>query len=233
MDSVGCERLADPRAPKADYEWQCLVAAMLSSQTKDQIVAEAMAALHTHGNSVKSIAGTPVKKLDRMIARVGFHSVKAKNIQAAARLCLSKHGGRVPQSLEGLLELPGVGPKMAYLTMHAAFDSQKGLCVDTHVHRIANALGWVATKTPEETRRALEEWLPLEHWADVNVLLVGLGQQQQQQLPKLLERCLAQAAPEKALRLLARLGVSLRRGRCPALDAVAAEFPAVRRLLAA
>merc|ERR1712039_1022600 len=122
---------------------------------------------------------------------VGFRNNKAKFIRTAAQHCLAHHGGRIPQTLEGLVALPGVGPKMAYLTLHSAFDAQQGLCVDTHVHRIANQLGWVRTKTPEATRVALEEWLPREYWSGINVLLVGLGQVQQQEPQRLISRCLA------------------------------------------
>lgn len=232
MDSVGCERLADETAPKRDFEWQCLVAAMLSSQTKDQANADAMRALNKHGNTVEKIARTPVGKIDRLIAKVGFHTTKAKNIQTAARLCLRDHAGRVPRTLEGLLALPGVGPKMAYLTLHAAFDAQQGLCVDTHVHRIANALGWVETQTPEQTRQALEEWLPKNHWDGINVLLVGLGQQQQQSASHLIERCLACCTPYKALKLVSRLGTKLTLKRFPALGAATWKQPRLRNLVA-
>lgn len=231
VDSVGCERLADTRAPKRDFEWQSLVAAMLSSQTKDQATAEAMKALHRHGNTAARIASTPVQKLDRLISNVGFHTTKAKNIQAAARICLRKHGGRVPCTLEGLLSLPGVGPKMAYLTLHAAFDTQQGLCVDTHVHRIANALGWVETQLPEQTRQALQAWLPQEHWSDFNVLLVGLGQQQQQDATCLVERCLGSPSPRRALELLSRIGLKLSAKRFPALADAACKRPQLRSLV--
>lgn len=231
VDSVGCERLADPKASRKDFEWQCLVAAMLSSQTKDQANAEAMARLREHGNMAASIARTPVGKLDRLIRNVGFHSVKAKNIKAAARICLNEHRGRVPSTLEGLLSLPGVGPKMAHLVLHAAFDAQEGICVDVHVHRIANALGWISTRTPEETRKALEAWLPAEHWPHINVLLVGLGQQQQQQQELLVERCLNSSSPVAALKLVSKIGVVLRAGKFKALDEAAQSSPRLRRLL--
>jgi endonuclease-3 len=231
VDSVGCERLADPSAPREDFEWQCLVAAMLSSQTKDQQNAEAMAELRRHGNTVEIIANTPVKKIDKLIAKVGFHAVKAANIKAAAKICRDKNGGRVPTTLEGLLALPGVGPKMAHLTMLAAFNDQKGLCVDTHVHRIANALGWISTKTPEDTRKALELWLPQEHWPHLNVMLVGLGQQQQQQQHLVVERCIASSSPVAALRLVSKIGLVLRSGKFACLDEAAKTSVAIRRIL--
>jgi len=234
VDSVGCERLADPRASQADFEWQCLVAAMLSSQTKDQTNAEAMLALRAYGNTIHRIARAPVQRLDGLICKVGFHRVKANNLKAAAKLILKRFGGRVPRTVEGLLALPGVGPKMAYLTLHSAFNQQDGLCIDTHVHRIANVLGWLRprTKTPEDTRLALEAWLPKRHWGDINVCLVGLGQMQQQASHKLIDKCLQGRSPATALRLAARLGLRLRAGWHAGLDAACARRPELRRLVA-
>lgn len=231
VDYVGCDRLADAKASRKDFEWQCLVAAMLSSQTKDQQNAEAMAQLRRHGNTIVSIANTPVKKIDRLIFKVGFHATKAVNVRAAARICRDKHGGRVPSTLEGLLALPGVGPKMAHLTLLAAFNDQKGLCVDTHVHRIANVLGWISTNTPEETRKALETWLPHEHWPHINAMIVGIGQQQQQQAQLLVDRCLRTSSPLAALRLMAKIGIVLRASKFPALCEAAKKSAAIRRLL--
>jgi len=228
---VGCERLADPKASRADFEWQCLVAAMLSSQTKDQTNAEAMAALKEHGNTISTIASTSEEKLDELIAKVGFHRVKAKNIREAARLCLSRHDARVPSTLEGMLALPGVGPKMAYLTLHAAFGKQEGLCIDTHIHRIANVLGWICTRNPEQTRLAIEAWLPREYWPDFNVEMVGFGQMQQQLSVKLIERCLASSQPTLALKLVSRVGLVLKVGKFPLLDDAAKDDHMVKRLL--
>merc|ERR1711924_106364 len=151
--------------------------------------------------------GTDEQQIEKMIAMVGFRSTKAKNIRAAAKICLREHGGRVPSTVEGLMTLPGVGPKMAHLTMMAAFGIQEGLCVDTHVHRIANALGWVKTQDPEETRKALEVWLPLEHWPHINRELVGLGQLQQQDPEKLVGKCLSlsNVSSAAALKLVSRI----------------------------
>eukprot|EP00933_Yihiella_yeosuensis_P080504 TRINITY_DN93940_c0_g1_i1.p1 TRINITY_DN93940_c0_g1~~TRINITY_DN93940_c0_g1_i1.p1 ORF type:complete len:300 (-),score=58.23 TRINITY_DN93940_c0_g1_i1:26-925(-) len=233
VDSVGCERLADRNASKATYEWQCLVSAMLSSMTRDQANAEAMAQLSKHGNNVKSIANTSEAKIKQLIIKVGFPTVKAKCLKAAAKICLDEYKGRIPNTLEGLMALPGVGPKMAHLVMHAAFDEQKGICVDSHVHRISNALGWVKTKTPEETRVMLESWLPKKEWPDINVLLVGFGQQQQQASQLLLERCcsLGRNSSVSALRILQRLGVKLKPKKNAVLDALATKNPYVEQLL--
>ena len=94
----------------------------------------------------------------------------------------NEHAGRVPRTLKGLVKLPGIGPKMAHLIMNVAFGDVQGICVDIHVHRITNRLGWVKTWTPkrnagpEATREELQAWLPREHWATINPLLVGFGQ---------------------------------------------------------
>ncbi|CAJ1446385.1 unnamed protein product, partial [Effrenium voratum] len=141
------------------------------------------------------------------------------------------HKGRIPQTLEGLLQLPGIGPKMAHLVMHSAFDRQQGICVDTHVHRIANQLAWVRSRTPEETREKLETLLPRKEWSDINVLLVGLGQMQQQALAELVSAALHVRGRAANLRLLTRIGVKLRAQRFPELDALAAKDAALRRLL--
>lgn len=204
---------------------------MLSSQTKDQINAEAMESLRKHGNTIGSIAATPEAKLDKLIAKVGFHRVKAKNIRTAAALCLSRHDGRVPSTLDCMLALPGVGPKMAHLTLHAAFGRQEGLCIDTHIHRIANILGWIQTKSPEQTRHAIEAWLPREYWPDFNVEMVGFGQMQQQLPLMLIERCLASSQPAPALKLIARIGLVLKAGKFPPLDDAARHNLAIKRLV--
>ena len=173
VDSIGCERLADVKACRRTFEWQCLVAAMLSSQTRDQATAAAMEVLQKYGNTVSKIAATPEPKLAKLICGVGFFNVKAKTLRAAAKVCLSEYKGRIPQTMEGLLSLPGIGPKMAHLVMHSAFNRPTGICVDTHVHRIANRLRWVQSKTPEDTRKSLQALLPRREWAGINVLLVG------------------------------------------------------------
>merc|ERR1712232_1447140 len=113
----------------------------------------------------------------------------------------------------------------------AAFDAQEGICVDTHVHRIANALGWISTRTPEETRKVLELWLPQEHWPEINLLLVGLGQQQQQQQRLVVDRCVASSSPLAALRLVSHIGLALRASKFPSLDEAAQKSAAIRRLL--
>ncbi|GMH28412.1 hypothetical protein Nepgr_030255 [Nepenthes gracilis] len=114
-----------------------------------------------------------------LIYPVGFYSRKASNLKKIANICLTKYDGDIPSSLGELLQLPGIGPKMAYLVMNIGWNNVQGICVDTHVHRICNRLGWVSrhdtiqkTKSPEETREALQSWLQKEEWVAINPLLV-------------------------------------------------------------
>lgn len=102
--------------------------------------------------------------------------MKTKYIKAAAEILRDKWNSDIPDTIEGLVSLPGVGPKMAYLCMSSAWGRDEGIGVDVHVHRITNLWGWHKTKQPEETRAALESWLPKERWHDINNLLVGFGQ---------------------------------------------------------
>lgn len=203
---------------------------MLSSQTRDQATAAAMEVLRKHGNTVESIAATSEAKLAKLISAVGFFNVKAKTLRAAAKVCLADYKGWIPQTMEGLLSLPGIGPKMAHLVMHSAFNRPQGICVDTHVHRIANRLRWVKSKTPEGTRKGLEALLPRREWAGINVLLVGLGQMQQQAASQLLERALRVRCSLEAVLLLQRMGVSLYAGQHVALDKLSARDQRLRLL---
>jgi endonuclease-3 len=114
--------------------------------------------------------------LNAFINKVGFHNLKTKYIKATAELLRNNFNSEIPDTIEGLVSLPGVGPKMAYLTMSAAWGRDEGIGVDVHVHRITNLWGWNDTATPEQTRAALESWLPRDKWHDINNLMVGFGQ---------------------------------------------------------
>jgi endonuclease-3 len=113
-----------------------------------------------------------------------------------------------------LLALPGVGPKMAIIQLNVAEGQCVGISVDTHVHRICNQLGWTGdepTKLPEKTREAIQSWMPKDIWRDVNLVLVGLGQEVQTEKQKLLGKCLGCSDPERALALVERLGLDVER----------------------
>ncbi|KAI0479546.1 DNA glycosylase [Xylaria cf. heliscus] len=189
VDTMGCERLALATASPRDQRFQTLVALMLSSQTKDTVNAVAMRRLQTElaphapgaapGLSLENILAVSPARLNELIRAVGFHNNKTKYLQQAAAICRDAHGGDIPDSIEGLVSLPGVGPKMAHLCLSAAWGRTEGIGVDVHVHRITNLWGWhgkSGSKNPEDTRAKLESWLPRDRWREINTLLVGLGQ---------------------------------------------------------
>jgi endonuclease III len=191
VDTMGCEDLFWPTAPPQDKRYHTLTALMLSSQTKDTVTAAAMQRLHTElvpqepagdgelpasGLTVQNILSCDPKHLDNLIGKVGFHNNKTRYIKAASEMLTNEFNGDIPDTVEGLTRLPGVGPKMAYLCMSAAWGIDVGIGVDVHVHRITNLWGWHKTKNPEETRYWLEGWLPKDKWHEINKMLVGLGQ---------------------------------------------------------
>lgn len=193
VDTMGCERLALSTSSARDQRFHTLIALMLSSQTKDTTNAAAMHRLHTElpaaaatppedskpGLNLENILAVEPDKLNELIWAVGFHNNKTKYIKAAALICRDTWDSDIPDTFEGLVSLPGVGPKMAHLTLSAAWGRTEGIGVDVHVHRISNMWGWTGrkgTKTPEETRKYLEGWLPRDKWRDINWLMVGLGQ---------------------------------------------------------
>ncbi|KAM6940910.1 endonuclease III-like protein 1 [Lycodopsis pacificus] len=179
VDNMGAKKCYDPEAPAHVRRFQVLVSLMLSSQTKDQVTAAAMQKLRAHGCTVEHILTTDDEALGKLIYPVGFWRTKVKYLKLTSAMLQKEFAGDIPDSVEGLVRLPGVGPKMAHLAMDIAWDQVSGIGVDTHVHRISNRLGWLKepSKNPEETRKALEEWLPRELWSEINWLLVGFGQQ--------------------------------------------------------
>ncbi|XP_042778769.1 endonuclease III-like protein 1 isoform X3 [Neofelis nebulosa] len=179
VDWLGVEHCYDSDAPPKVRRYQVLLSLMLSSQTKDQVTAGAMQRLRARGLTVDSILQTDDSTLGTLIYPVGFWRSKVKYIKQTSAILQQRYGGDIPDSVAELVALPGVGPKMAHLAMAVAWGTVSGIAVDTHVHRIANRLGWTktATNSPEKTRAALEEWLPRELWGEINGLLVGFGQQ--------------------------------------------------------
>jgi endonuclease-3 len=186
VDTMGCDRLGlDTVSPKVK-RYHTLTALMLSSQTKDTTNAVAMRRLQTElppyekgapvGLNLENILAVDPKLLNELIWVVGFHNNKTKYIKAAADIIRDSWNGDIPDTAEGLMSLPGVGPKMAYLCLSSAWGRTEGIGVDVHVHRITNLWGWQKTKGPEDTRIALQAWLPRELWHEINWLLVGLGQ---------------------------------------------------------
>jgi endonuclease-3 len=190
VDSIGCDSFydvdavrqrhpevhGDAEAAKRLARFRVLVSLMLSSQTKDQETAKAMQRLIAWGLTVDRLAAVPDAELNAMIANVGFHNKKVGYLKRTAADLALRFDSDVPKTLQDLISLPGVGMKMAHLALQSAWNLTLGISVDTHVHRIANRLGWTKNaRTPGQTAEQLEAWLPHRYWHDVNHTLVGLG----------------------------------------------------------
>ena len=213
-DHSGCEALPDQNADPIIRRFQVLMCLMLSSQTKDAVVGAAIRAMQADNVlQILSIHQMDSMTLDQYIQKVGFHNNKTKFIKEAVQILIDKYSGDIPRTASEMIQdLPGIGPKMAYIIESVAWGTQSGIGVDTHMHRIFNTLHWVnKTKTPEKTRLQLESWLPREYWSEVNVLWVGFGQEVQQEKSKILRKALICSRPKDALQLLKRCGLDTRK----------------------
>ena len=210
VDSDGAAAVPERDRGMKVFRFQVLIALMLSSQTKDAVVGDAMRKLQKHGLDVENIRATSDKELNGLIFSVGFRNNKTKFIKQSAELILSDYNGDIPPTAEKLMELPGVGPKMAYIVEHIAWGNVSGIGVDVHMHRMFNQLKWVdsTASTPEKTREQMEGWLPKEKWGEINALWVGLGQEVQQQKEKVLLKAIKSSRPKDAINLLKRLGMN-------------------------
>jgi len=173
-----CARL--PATTLADIStsrdpFRVLVACVLSLRTRDAQTLEACARLFPLADTPAALAALPEEKLAELIRPVGFYRTKARQLRSLSQRLLDFHGGQVPSTIEELLTLEGVGRKTANLTLTHGF-GLPGICVDTHVHRICNRWGYVATKTPDETEARLRECLPSKYWIPLNEWLVAFGQ---------------------------------------------------------
>lgn len=166
------------RFVKANGEspFRILVSCILSLRTKDETTYPATERLFARANDPASMRRLSEAQIAKLVFPVGFYRRKAAQIREISRILLERHEGRVPDTLEALLELPGVGRKTANLTVTLGF-GKPGICVDTHVHRITNRLGWVDTSHPDKTELVLREILPKRWWIPINETLVRHGQQ--------------------------------------------------------
>ncbi|MFA6908297.1 MAG: endonuclease III [Patescibacteria group bacterium] len=162
-------------AEEKNDPFRILISTMLSLRTKDTTTAAASRKLFAVADSPVSMLRLSQKRIEKLIYPVGFYHTKARNILRVCRILIDQYAGTVPDSIEQLVELPGVGRKTANLVVSLGF-GKDGICVDTHVHRISNRLGYVRTRTPFETEMALRKKLPRTYWRDINVLLVTWGQ---------------------------------------------------------
>jgi endonuclease-3 len=155
--------------------FRILISCLLSLRTKDKTTSEAGARLFALAHTPASLLKIPLKKIEQAIYPVGFYRTKAKSIHAICRRLLDVYGGKVPDSIDQLVTLSGVGRKTANLVVTVGY-GKPGICVDIHVHRISNRWGYVKTKTPEATEEALRRKLPKQYWITFNDLLVPYGQ---------------------------------------------------------
>ncbi len=152
-----------------------LLSTLISLRTKDEVTIAASKRLFERAGSFTDIKKIPLKELEKLIYPAGFYKVKSVRIKQIADIILTQYGGKIPDDLDELLKLPGVGRKTANLVISLGFN-KPGLCVDTHVHRITNRIGWVKTKNPESTETALRKFLPVKYWEKINNYLVSYGQ---------------------------------------------------------
>ena len=154
-----------------------LVATLLSLRTRDAVTEVAARRLLEQAGTPEAMLALSEEQVRALIRSVGFYNTKAKNLHAISRILIEQYAGLVPDTLEELLALPGVGRKTANLVLIQGF-RKEGICVDTHVHRICNRLGYVSTKSPDATELALRQKLPRPWWMRINDLLVSWGQRQ-------------------------------------------------------
>jgi endonuclease-3 len=155
--------------------FRILISCLLSLRTKDKTTSEASARLFALADTPKTLLKLSLRQIERAIYPVGFYRTKAKSIHQICRRLLDVYGGGVPDSIDELVTLSGVGRKTANLVVTVGY-GKPGICVDIHVHRISNRWGYVKTKTPEETEQALRRKLPKQYWITFNDLLVPYGQ---------------------------------------------------------
>ena len=155
--------------------YKILISTVLSLRTQDKTTYKASERLFKVADTPQKMVELTEKEIEKLIYPVGFYRTKAKNIKKISQILLDKYGGKVPDELDELLKLPGVGRKTANLVITLAY-GKLGICVDTHVHRISNRLGIVKTKTPFETEMELRKILPKKWWIEYNDMLVSLGQ---------------------------------------------------------
>jgi len=173
LEEPAVEKIAEDQ--KED-PFQVLIATMLSAQTKDAVTHAAATRLFKVARTPRTMLKLRVKEIERLIYPVSFYRHKAVHVRETCRQLMSRYGGKVPDTMDELLTLPGVGRKTANLVLILAHASPDNICVDTHVHRISNRLGWVATRTPDETEQALYGAADRRWWPVINLYLVTWGQ---------------------------------------------------------
>jgi endonuclease III len=173
LEEPAVEKIANDQKEDA---FQVLIATLLSAQTRDAVTHAASTRLFRVARTPRTMAKLAVKEIERLIHPVSFYRTKAVHVKQTCDAILSRYGGQVPSTMSELLTLPGVGRKTANLVLILAHRSPDNICVDTHVHRISNRLGWVRTRTPDETEQALYAATARRWWPVINLYLVTWGQ---------------------------------------------------------
>jgi endonuclease-3 len=173
MEEPAVEKIAGDRQ---EDPFQVLIATMLSAQTRDAVTHAASTRLFKVARTPRTMARLTPAEIERSIYPVSFYRNKAVHVKQTCEQILSRFGGRVPSTMAELLTLPGVGRKTANLVLILAHRSRQNICVDTHVHRISNRLGWISTRTPEQSEQALYRAAHRRWWPVINLYLVTWGQ---------------------------------------------------------
>jgi endonuclease-3 len=173
LELPAVEKISDSQQ---EDPFQVLIATLLSARTQDATTLAASTRLFKVARTPRTMAKLTVRQIEKLIYPVSFYKHKARHVRETCRMLVERFDGSVPGTMEELLTLPGVGRKTANLVLILAFKSRKNICVDTHVHRISNRLGWVRTRTPEETERALYDATDRRWWPLINLYLVTWGQ---------------------------------------------------------
>lgn len=183
-------------AQKSRDPFRVLISCLISLRTKDEVTNMASARLFAKADTAAQMRNLSTKEIAKLIFPAGFYRTKARRIREISQTLINEHHGRVPDTLDALLHLKGVGRKTANLVLTVAYH-KPGICVDTHVHRITNRLGWVQTPTPEQTEMALRKILPKRYWIPLNDWLVTFGQNICQPVSPWCSRCpLEKACPQ-------------------------------------
>jgi endonuclease-3 len=173
LDVPWLENMA--RTSRQRGPFHVLISCILSLRTQDRTTGDASERLFNLAQDAVKMSRLPVKRIEKAIFPVGFYRVKAQRIKELCRVLVREYNSRVPDTLDELLKLKGVGRKTANLVITLGY-KKPGICVDTHVHRITNRWGYIRTKTPEKTEFALRKKLPEQYWLEINGLLVAFGQ---------------------------------------------------------
>ena len=176
--------------------FRILISCILSLRTKDEVTYPATERLFARATDPASMLKLRAPTIEKLIYPAGFYRRKAAQILAISRILVDQHGGRVPDSLDELIALPGVGRKTANLTVTLGF-GKPGICVDTHVHRISNRLGWVITRQPDATEHELRRTLPPQWWIPINEILVRHGQHVCKPISPICSTCIVQRTCER------------------------------------